>query len=201
MWLEGLTLKVSWDVEVLGFLESENSLTPSSGSRKAVASGLGCGHKQDVKVLLLPASVWGTESRLLCIEPIAQWLPRSASAASCKEFLPIPLVLLLALLVNPTRAGVDLCAEGLVWNGEGRSPANPDTCCSHPAVRVQARLLLQVVAGGSGGEGGVLWEWAGGLSLASLEVVAKIWDAKYTGAALLSASACGYKIIQDCQGR
>lgn len=44
MWLEGMTLKVSGDAEVLGFLESGNSLTPGSGSRKAVASGLGCGH-------------------------------------------------------------------------------------------------------------------------------------------------------------
>ena len=48
MWLEGMTLKVSWDAEVLGFLESGNSLTPGSGSRKAVASGLGCGHRQDL---------------------------------------------------------------------------------------------------------------------------------------------------------
>ena len=38
MWLEGMTLKVSGDAEVLGFLESGNSLTPGSGSRKAVSA-------------------------------------------------------------------------------------------------------------------------------------------------------------------
>ena len=47
MWLEGMTLKVSGDAEVLGSLESGNSLTLGSGSRKAVASGLGRGHWQD----------------------------------------------------------------------------------------------------------------------------------------------------------
>lgn len=48
MWLEGVTLKVSGDGEVLGFLEPGNSLTLGSGSRKAVASGLGRGHWQDL---------------------------------------------------------------------------------------------------------------------------------------------------------
>lgn len=48
MWLEGMTLKVSGDAEVLGFLELGNSLTLGSGSRKAVASGLGRGPWQDL---------------------------------------------------------------------------------------------------------------------------------------------------------
>lgn len=33
MWLEGMTLKVSWDAEVLGFLELGNSLTLGLGNR------------------------------------------------------------------------------------------------------------------------------------------------------------------------
>lgn len=55
-----MTLRVSWEAEVLGFLESGILGHPEWGSRKAVACGLGRGH-----CLLLPASVWGTESPVL----------------------------------------------------------------------------------------------------------------------------------------
>lgn len=61
MWLEGMTLKVSGDAEVLGSLESGNSLTLGSGSRKAVASGLGRGHWQDFSGSSFSLPVFGEQ--------------------------------------------------------------------------------------------------------------------------------------------
>ena len=61
MWLEGMALKVSGDAEVLGSLESGNSLTLGSGSRKAVASGLGRGHWQDLSGSSFSLPVFGEQ--------------------------------------------------------------------------------------------------------------------------------------------
>lgn len=44
MWLEEMTLKVSWDAEVLGFLELGNSPTPGTGEQKGGHLWPGRGH-------------------------------------------------------------------------------------------------------------------------------------------------------------
>lgn len=45
MWLEEMNLEVSWDAEVLGFLELGNSLTPRIGEQKGHSLWPGRGHR------------------------------------------------------------------------------------------------------------------------------------------------------------
>lgn len=99
MWLEGMTLKVSWDAEVLGFSELGNSLTLGLGSRGGwPLAWVGAGGDLAGR----GRQGWGTESPLPALTHCST-THRSAPAASCEDpaFLPIPLV----PLVNPTGSG------------------------------------------------------------------------------------------------
>lgn len=55
MWLEEVTFKVSWEVEVLGFLELGNSLTLKWGIRKLWALAWAVGTDSTHRVSLFPA--------------------------------------------------------------------------------------------------------------------------------------------------
>lgn len=119
MWLQGMTLKVSWDAEVLGFLESGNSLTPGMGEQEGAGLWPGAWARRGP-----PRQCLESDSLTLCPRTHCSTAHRVCPAASCKnsEFLPIPLVHSLpGPTINPTRAGADVGC--VAWCGD-RSTAD-----------------------------------------------------------------------------
>lgn len=66
MWLEEMTLEVSWDAEVLGFLELGNSLTPGAGEQQGGSLWPGRGQDLEGQGPPLPCQCLGNRVSDLC---------------------------------------------------------------------------------------------------------------------------------------